>query len=89
MLRNPRAEIGCSLKEGETGDVSDELGTQLVNAGLAVDVSPPEQRPQKIKAVPQEAALKTTADAGPKADTGGNANADSKSRATAKAGAGS
>lgn len=39
MVRNPRKELGCELKEGETGEVSDELGAQLVKLRIAEEVT--------------------------------------------------
>ena len=36
LLRNPDRSLRCPLSEGETGEVSDELGKVLVGKGLAV-----------------------------------------------------
>lgn len=39
MLRNPRSDLGCRLKEGETGYVSESLGTLLVKLRIAEEVT--------------------------------------------------
>lgn len=49
MLRNPAAVYGCSLKEGETGDVEEPLARVLVERSIAVVVD----MPKEIKAVPE------------------------------------
>lgn len=36
MLRNPAKALGCSLLEGQTGEVDDKLAEQLIGAGIAV-----------------------------------------------------
>jgi hypothetical protein len=41
MLRNPAASYGCRVAEGETGEVPDNLGRQLVSQGLAECLDPP------------------------------------------------
>lgn len=38
MFRNPRKDLGCELQEGQTGEVSDELGAELVKMGIAEEV---------------------------------------------------
>ena len=53
MLRNPKASIGCSLKEGQAGDVDDSLGSELVKIGVAISLD----EPQAIKAVPPKPAI--------------------------------
>jgi len=35
MLRNPRADLGCKLKEGEIGEVSDLLAKELIGLRIA------------------------------------------------------
>lgn len=49
MLRNPAANVGCRLEEGETGDVPDNMGRVLVSAGLAKCLDPP---PETIATIP-------------------------------------
>jgi len=46
--RNPADRYNCPLREGETGNVSDDVGAALVKAGLAKCLDEP------IKAVPVE-----------------------------------
>ena len=55
LLRNPAASYGCSLLEGETGDVSTSLGEQLVAIGVAVALvsDEPKYLPKKVKGVPK------------------------------------
>jgi len=48
VKRNPADKYNCPLKEGETGNVSDDVGNVLVKAGLAVCLDEP------IKAVPKQ-----------------------------------
>jgi hypothetical protein len=38
LLRNPSVSFGCELKEGETGNVSKELGGKLIALGIAIEV---------------------------------------------------
>lgn len=53
MLRNPASNVGCELTEGQTGEVSDNLGRQLVASGLAQCLDPPDAKlPRKIEAIP-------------------------------------
>lgn len=64
MLRNPARQLGCPLTEGQTGEVPEKLGKQLVESGLAVCL--------EIKAVPakpaiaEAAAVEISAEAKPK-----------------------
>ena len=52
MLRNPAASVGCRVAEGETGEVPDNLGRQLVSQGLAECLdSPPEPKPEPVQVV--------------------------------------
>ncbi len=39
MLRNPKASLGCELQEGQTGEVSDELGAELVKLRIAEEIT--------------------------------------------------
>lgn len=39
MLRNPSSSLGCELKEGDIGEVSDSLGAELVKIGIAQEVT--------------------------------------------------
>jgi hypothetical protein len=39
LLRNPAARLGCKLHEGETGNVSESLGKQLLALGLAEEMT--------------------------------------------------
>lgn len=53
MRRNPASNVGCELTEGQTGEVPDNLGRQLVASGLAQCLDPPKKEPpKKIKAIP-------------------------------------
>ena len=45
MLRNAASSFGCSLSEGETGDIDSDLADSLIAHGIAV--------PASIKAVPE------------------------------------
>jgi hypothetical protein len=38
MLRNPRSDLGCNLKEGDVGEVADSLGAELINLRIAQEV---------------------------------------------------
>jgi hypothetical protein len=49
LLRNPSISLGCKLKEGETGNVSKELGGRLVALGIAVEIER-ELKPKKASA---------------------------------------
>ena len=54
LLRNPAASVGCKIREGETGEVSDSLGGQLVQMGIAREIATEEAveaKPQKVKGV--------------------------------------
>lgn len=51
MLRNPAANVGCRLQEGESGEVHDNLGRTLVAAGLAKCLDQP---PEVIVTIPDE-----------------------------------
>lgn len=55
IIRNPAAEFGCELFEGETGTVSDDLGNLLVSKGIAkcLDKLPKET----VKTVSQSPAI--------------------------------
>jgi hypothetical protein len=44
LLRNPSSALGCELTEGESGEVSKELGDRLVDLGIAVEI----ERPVKV-----------------------------------------
>lgn len=61
MLRNPSSSFGCTLSEGETGEISSDLADLLVAEGLAV-VSVPDE----IEAVPHSPSI-----AAPKQSAGG------------------
>jgi hypothetical protein len=61
MLRNPAESLGCKLTEGGTGEVSTELGEQLVRLGIAVALEE-NQKPTKakeptVKGVPPKASI--------------------------------
>lgn len=56
MLRNPAKDLGCSLKEGETGEVSQSTGERLVAFGLAVCLDDVDSK-RIVKAVPTEPEL--------------------------------
>lgn len=53
LLRNPSACLGCELNEGETGNVNEKLGAQLIGLGLAVGI---ETKPE-VKAVAEKPAI--------------------------------
>jgi len=53
MLRNPAASVGCRVAEGETGEVPDNLGRQLVSQGLAVCLDPPLKPKPELKPEPK------------------------------------
>lgn len=53
LLRNPAKRYGCSLGEGETGQVDHAIGSALVKAGIAECLDPPAE----IKAVPEQPAI--------------------------------
>lgn len=56
MLRNPAAVVGCQLREGETGEMPDNMGRVLVASGLALCLDPPKATPPKkefIQAIPE------------------------------------
>lgn len=46
MLRNAKAELGCNLLEGEAGEVPDQLGVDLVNMRIAVEL--PKEQPIEV-----------------------------------------
>lgn len=39
LLRNPASQFGCNLTEGQTGNVGESLGQQLVGLGVAVEIT--------------------------------------------------
>jgi len=53
MLRNPSSDYGCSLKEGESGFVDDQLARLLEARNIAVVI----ELPKAIKAVPEPPAI--------------------------------
>ena len=55
MLRNAASHFGCSLREKETGTVSDQLGNRLLAAGIAVRIDEP--LPPVIQTVPPPPAI--------------------------------
>jgi hypothetical protein len=62
MLRNPSDSLGCNLREGETGQVSQALGERLVQLGIAVVVDEPEKpqrqsRPRQVRGVQDKPAI--------------------------------
>jgi len=65
MLRNPAASVGCRVAEGETGEVPDNLGRQLVSQGLAICLNlPPQPKPEVkpepvplVRAIPEPPAI--------------------------------
>ena len=57
MLRNPAASIGCRVAEGETGEVPDSLGQQLVSQGLAICLDQPTEPAPVVRAVPESPAI--------------------------------
>jgi len=73
IKRTPGEGFGCHLVEGQTGEVSTQVGEKLVQYGIAehipdppkppepVEVEPvepkPEPKPEVIKAIPEEPAI--------------------------------
>jgi len=55
MLRNAAKHFGCTLSEGETGEVEDALGAELVNARIAEHVKAEEK---SVKGVAKTPAIK-------------------------------
>lgn len=51
MIRNPSLSYGCELMEGETGDVSNDLGESLVAANIAIEVH------GELRGVPNEPSI--------------------------------
>jgi hypothetical protein len=49
LLRNPAIRFGCNLTEGQTGNVGESLGQQLVGLGVAVEIT--EAAPIEIRGV--------------------------------------
>lgn len=92
MLRNAASSVGCLLREGETGDVPDNMGRQLVAFGLAECLDPPKEQPPKqeppkkieaipeppIEAVPEKPAVVNTPSPSPLAKREEAPKADSK-----------
>ena len=78
LLRNPSVSLGCDLKEGETGNVSKDVGGRLVALGIAVEVEA-EQKPKKASATVKGVSPKPSlADAKP-AEIAGDATDKSES----------
>lgn len=59
MLRTPGLGYECDLKEGQTGDVPDELGSQLVALGLAEAVGG-RKKNRQVKGVAKSPEIATT-----------------------------
>ncbi len=59
LLRNPAARLGCELHEGETGNVSESLGQQLVALGLAEEATEAVAVVRGVDAAPAIAAPKS------------------------------
>lgn len=54
MLRSPAKDLGCSLMEGETGEVQQSVGERLVAFGIAecLDDPKPKAKAKKVEAIP-------------------------------------
>ena len=64
MIRTAGEGFGCSLLEGETGEVSQQVGEKLVAYGIAEHVPdppkplpPPVEESELLKAIPAEPAI--------------------------------
>ena len=56
LLRNPAAELGCRIQEGEIGEVDAPIGRRLVSLGIAVELEEPKPAPV-LRAIPDEPAI--------------------------------
>jgi hypothetical protein len=57
LLRNPSVSFGCTLQEGESGEVDASLGQSLVSLGIALEL-PPKVKPEaKVKGVAKAPAI--------------------------------
>ena len=55
LKRTPGVGYDCPLCEGETGDVSEEIGQRLIDSGIAVAIG----KPKTIQAVPPPASIQS------------------------------
>ena len=56
LLRSPAAALGCRIAEGESGEIDDAIGRQLVSLGIAIEIEQPKPAPV-VRAVPDEPAI--------------------------------
>ena len=56
LLRSPAAALGCRIAEGESGEIDDAIGRQLVSLGIAIEIEQPKPAPV-VRAVPGEPAI--------------------------------
>ena len=56
LLRNPADSLGCRIAEGESGEIDDAIGRQLVSLGIAIEIEQPKPAPV-VRAVPDEPAI--------------------------------
>jgi hypothetical protein len=57
LLRNPSSNYGCNLLEGQTGNVSSELGEMLLRIGIALRIEQEPEKPKRIKGVAKTPAI--------------------------------
>lgn len=48
--------MGCRIAEGESGEIDDAIGRQLVSLGIAIELDEPKPVPV-VRAVPDEPAI--------------------------------
>jgi hypothetical protein len=56
LLRNPAAELGCRIREGESGEVDEPIGRRLISLGIAIEIEQPKPVPV-VRAIPEEPAI--------------------------------
>jgi hypothetical protein len=56
LLRNPAAELGCRIQEGESGEIDDPIGHRLISLGIAIEIEQPKPVPV-VRAIPDEPAI--------------------------------
>ena len=56
LLRNPAAELGCRIQEGESGEIDDPIGHRLISLGIAIEIEQPKPVPV-VRAIPEPPAI--------------------------------
>jgi hypothetical protein len=84
MLRNPSSSLGCELQEGETGNVSKELGGRLVALGIAVEVEVEQKPRRQAAAVTGVAPKPSVAEAKPAEIVGGDKKSQDNKKGSAE-----